>query len=130
MLLKIYRSFTYAFAGLWHAIRTERNLKIVILFILVGFIVATILQITLFEWLVLLIASGTVCSVELINTSLERFADAFERHAKKNDDPTHYHLMKATKDVAAAAALLSGSAASIAALVIFWPYVAVLIGYP
>lgn len=122
MLLKIYRSFTYALSGLWHATHTERNLKIVILVILGGFILAAILRIALWEWVVLLIASGTVCAVELINTSLERFADAFERHAKKNDDPTHYHLMKATKDIAAAAALVSGSAGIIAALIIFWPY--------
>jgi len=122
MLLKIYRSFTYAIAGLWHAIRTERNLKMVILFILGGFILAVILQIALWEWIILIIASGTVCAVELINTSLERFADAFEHHAKKIDDPTHYHLMKATKDVAAAAALVSGSAAIFAAIIIFWPY--------
>lgn len=129
MLLKIYRSFTYALSGLWHATRTERNLKMVMLFILGGFFLALILRITSWEWMILIIASGAVCSVELMNTSLERFADAFEHHAEKKNDPTHYHLMKATKDVAAAAALVSGSAASIAALIIFWPYVAVWIGY-
>jgi diacylglycerol kinase (ATP) len=133
MISRTLRSLSYSLEGLAYAIRTERNLKLVLLVFVLILCMSAYLQITPTEWAMILLAGGINIAIELINTAIERFVDAFENHAQKKGDPdstpvttghrrTHYNLMKATKDVAGAAALIAGTIGLIVVGIVFWPY--------
>ncbi len=98
-------SFLYALEGIAHALSTERNLKFFSIGYVGSLIIGWILQIDQGEWPFIVFAGGMFLAVELVNTALERLADAFHDHSLKQDD--HYHeSIKATKDIAAGASLV------------------------
>ncbi len=99
-------SFLFACNGLRHAIATERNLKLFAAGYVASIIVSLMLGISLVGWAFVLLSGGTFLAIELLNTAIEDFSDAFDTHTKKQDD-LHYQAIKATKDIAAAAALMS-----------------------
>lgn len=100
-------SLLYALEGLAHAFMTELNLKVFLLAYACSLVIAAFLRLTPLEWAVLLLSGGIFLTVELINTALERFTDAFDAHAKNQND-IHFEAIKATKDVAAGASLVAG----------------------
>ena len=65
----LYKSFGYAFEGIFHTIRRERNMQIhcaaVVLVILLG----CLLHISKAEWIVCLILFGMVMGLECVNTA-------------------------------------------------------------
>jgi diacylglycerol kinase len=104
---KTARSFGFAVSGLVHAVRHERNLKMFLLAHLIVLAIGLSMQITIIEWLVLLVFAGMFMVVELFNTALERLADTVD-DMEKDRKNGHYHPgIKMTKDVAAAAALIA-----------------------
>ncbi len=119
----ILRSLGHALEGLWHAFTTERNLirfACVYPFVL---ILAAVWGIAAWRWIALIAAGGMFMCVELINTSLERFVDAFDEYRRREFGSSHHHLgLKATKDVASAASLVSLSCVAIVIVIVFWPY--------
>ncbi len=124
MLSPYVRSVNYAAEGLWHAVTTERNLKLFALGVVVSFALATIFQLDPADWIIILVAGGMFIATELLNTSLERLSSAFYRHIEEAKD-THKHrpAMKHTKDVAAAAALVMAVTWAAVVLIVLWPYV-------
>jgi len=99
----IVASFNDAMYGLLFIIKKERNFRI---HLLMGFMViagALLLNIPLPEFLILLIAIGTVFSAEIINTAVEIVVDGFT-------DKYHAEAKKA-KDVAASAVFISSVSA-------------------
>jgi diacylglycerol kinase (ATP) len=83
------RSFGYAFRGLYRAARTERNLRIHIVFMayMYGFLLLPDwFSVTAVEWALLLLANALVVAAELFNTAIEAVVDLvtqgrFHRHA-------------------------------------------------
>ncbi len=113
-------SFTYAMIGIAYAFRQERNMVIhgVAAIIAVG--LAWFLQISRWEWGLLITTIFMVLIAETVNTAIEKVVDL---HIKD------YHpLAKAAKDLAAGAVLLSAIMAVIMAIIIFGPYFSGLIG--
>lgn len=127
MVLRYFESLYHALDGLWHAVATERNLKLFVAGYILTILGAAYFQFALWEWLTVLLAGGAFLAIELINTSLERFVDAFDEHVTHQHDTAHLIAMKNTKDIAAAAALVIGLTSVIIEVLLFYPYVRALI---
>ncbi|MCX7669331.1 MAG: diacylglycerol kinase family protein [Anaerolineae bacterium] len=107
------RSFSYAFAGLGYAIRTQRNLRIHLIIAVLVVVAAAILQVTAAEWAILLLTIGVVVSAELVNTVAELAVDLLTQE---------YHPMaKVAKDVGAAAVVTTAIAAVGVGVAVFGP---------
>jgi diacylglycerol kinase (ATP) len=105
------KAFTYAFSGIWTNVKSERNVKIDLVFGALAIIAAAILQLNVMEWAIILILIGCVLAAELFNTSLETLVDL----ACPKIDP----LAKKAKDTAAGAVLVLTIVAVVAGLVIY-----------
>ena len=110
---KLYKSFGYAFQGIFNTIFHERNMQIhctvTVLVVIFGFI----LHISLIEWLFCLVLFGLVLSLELVNTALEAVVDLVTEERKP--------LAKKAKDAAAGAVLIAAIMAAIIGGIIFFP---------
>ena len=110
---KLYKSFGYAFEGIFNTILHERNMQIhtavTVLVVIFGFI----LHISLMEWLFCLVLFGLVLSLELVNTAIEAVVDLVTEEKKP--------LAKKAKDAAAGAVLISAIMAAVIGGIIFFP---------
>lgn len=105
-MMHFVKSLSYALQGFVHAFWTELNLKLFLLLYLASLLAGLVFTLTTNQWMALLISGGTFLATELMNTALERLTDAFDDHIHKQDDQRYFSI-KATKDVAAAAALMT-----------------------
>ena len=110
-----YKSFVHAFDGVMAALKSERNMLVHFIMMILVITFGFIFDITRTEWLVCLILFALVISSELVNTAFEMLVDLCE--------PNQNPKAKFCKDVAAGAVLVSAVIAAIAGLIIFVPYV-------
>src|SRR5580658_356530 len=103
------RSFAFAGQGVWHVVRTQRNMRV---HLLVG-LAAVILRIGAADWACVLTVIGLVLTAETLNTVVEALVDL-------STDEFH-PLAKAAKDMAAGAVLLSSAAAVGVGVAVFLP---------
>ena len=92
-------SFNYAYEGVIHVLRTQRNLRIHFLIAVVVLTVAVVVGVTRFELIALLLAIAFVLIAEMINTAVEHTIDV----ATTSFDP----MAKLAKDIAAGAVLIA-----------------------
>ena len=118
------KSIGYALTGLLHAFRTERNFRLFVFGYSASLVLALLFRVDLDRLPIIILSGGAFLAIELINTALEHFADAFDDHTKKQED-LRYSTIKCTKDVAAGAALVSAVAWALTLFIIFWPYIRV-----
>ena len=111
---RLYKSFTYAFRGLFKTLREEQNLQIQSLVALVVLILGWYFKIKNGEWLVLVIVIGLVILMELINSAVERITDVLK--------PRLDSYVKEIKDIMAATVMLASTMAVVVGLIIFIPY--------
>jgi diacylglycerol kinase len=98
MIYKIISSFKNAFDGICYTINTQLNFRIEMLAVLVLIVTYFQLDITITEWMIVLMSLGFVLAAELINTALEVTCDLIS---------LKYNLqIKNIKDVAAGSVLL------------------------
>lgn len=107
-------SFKYALEGIWVALKDEPNLLIHLVITLLVILLGFYFNISLFEWLILVLTFGLVISLELTNTAIEEAVDSFT----ESEHPS----AKKAKDVAAGAVLIASITAVIIGLLIFLPY--------
>jgi len=110
---KIVNSFKYAIEGLVQSFKTERNMKIHILIMVLVIIVGIYFKINTYEWIICVILFGAVISAELFNTTIETVVDMIMPYKDKK--------AKLAKDVSAAAVLVLAIASIIVGLMIFMP---------
>ncbi len=111
-LMRLFRSFGYAWEGLVHAYKAERNIRIhIFIALFVGFL-AFLLEVSSSEWLIIMILIGGVISLELINTAIERTIDLI---TNKEFHP----LAKQAKDISAAAVFIFSLISGMIGLLIF-----------
>ena len=115
----LYKSFGYAFEGIFTCIRNERNIKIHCTVAILVVIAGTVLGITPTEWSICLTLFGLVIALELVNTAIESVVDLVTTERKP--------LAKAAKDTAAGAVLVAAIMAAIVGLIIFVPRIASLL---
>lgn len=107
-------SFKYALEGIWVALKDEPNLLIHLVITLLVILLGLYFNISLFEWLVLVLTFGLIISLELTNTAIEEAVDSFT----ESEHPS----AKKAKDVAAGAVLVASITAIIIGIFIFLPY--------
>jgi diacylglycerol kinase len=108
-----WRSFSFAGQGVWHVIRTQRNMRVHLLAALAAIAIGLILQIGAADWAALLAVIGLVLTAETLNTVVEALVDL-------STDEFH-PLAKAAKDMAAGAVLISSAAAVGVGIAVFLP---------
>ena len=114
----IYKSFGYAFSGIFTCIKKERNIKIHIAVSICVVIAGILLHISLMEWIACLILFGLIMALELVNTAIEATVDLVTEERKP--------LAKIAKDTAAGAVLIAAIFAAIIGLLIFVPKIIAL----
>ena len=88
----LYKSFGYAFEGIFTCIRNERNIKIHCTVAILVVIAGAVLGITPTEWCICLTLFGLVIALELVNTAIESVVDLVTTERKP--------LAKTAKDTA------------------------------
>ncbi len=116
----LYKSFRYAFEGIFHTIQKERNMQIHCCAAVLVVIFGLWLGLSREEWFVCLILFGMVMSLECVNTAVEAVVDlaTMQRHP----------LAKKAKDAAAGAVLIAAVFAAIIGLWIFLPKLLLRVG--
>ena len=109
----LYKSFGYAFQGIFNTIRTERNIKIHCAAAILVTIFGIWLQISKTEWMICFILFGLILALELVNTAVEATVDLFTEERKP--------LAKKAKDAAAGAVLSVAIFAAVIGILIFIP---------
>ena len=113
-LAKFMAGFVFAFSGLWHAIRTQVNMKVHITIAIIAIALGIVLHISAIEFALIFVAIAGVLITEMFNTVIELCVDLAS--------PSYHPLAKTAKDVAAGAVLLSAIMAIIIALFVFGPH--------
>lgn len=108
---RFFLSFRYAFEGLMTAFKRERNLKVHMIAAFLVVVFGFVFQLTISEWMILILTIAVVIIAELINTAIERTVDLVS--------PKYHPLAKEAKDIAAAACLISAVTSVIIGILLF-----------
>ncbi len=115
---KFFRGFKYAFSGLVAATKSECNMKFHLCATVCVVVAGFVFCISAAEWLAVLLCCGMVVGAEMLNTAIEKLADAIE--------PTKNERIKFVKDAAAGGVLACAIAAACVGLIIFVPKIIAL----
>ena len=116
--IPLLKAFKCAFAGIKHAIVTQRNFKIHLAVALMAIILSIMFKLDALEFSIVVICIFLVFSFELVNTAIESIVDLVS--------PEWNELAKHAKDCAAGAVLIVSIMSVIIALIIFLPKVLTL----
>jgi len=117
---RLYKSFTYAFRGLFKVFREEQNLRIQMLVGLAVVIISFFLSLSIIEWALIIISIATVLFMEVLNSAVERVADVLK--------PMISNYVKEIKDIMAAAVMLASLSAILVGLLVLGQKLAELVG--
>lgn len=107
------RSFAFAGQGVWHVVRTQRNMRVHLLAAAAAVAAGLVLRISAVDWACVLAAIGLVLTAEALNTVVEALVDLCT-------DEFH-PLAKIAKDAAAGAVLIASAAAAGVGIAVFLP---------
>lgn len=107
------RSFRHAWDGFLHVYKSQRNMRLHILFATLVGAACLVLGVSRIEVLMVSLAIAAVLASEVVNTVAESLTDLME--------PRYSELAKVTKDVAAAGVLLTSMFASLIGIIAFYP---------
>lgn len=114
-------SFQHAFAGLWYAVRTQRNARIHVSIAIIVVVLGLVLELGTSQWAILVLTIGFVVACELLNTVVEVVIDLVTEE---------YHpLAKQAKDLAAAAVLTSAIIAVAVGVLVLGPPLLTRLGW-
>lgn len=123
---KAMHSLGHAWEGLLHAFVRERNFRLFCIGYAILLSLGYFLRLSPAEWVAVLISGGIFLITELLNTALERLVDAVDELRKTEPSAVAYHTgLKATKDTAAAASLVSLIFFGCVAVIVFLPYIVI-----
>ena len=108
-------SFKNAFRGLFLLIKTERNFQIHSVALAAVLTLGLYFNISRGEWVILIITSAIVLSLEGLNSALEKLCDEVTLERKES--------IRNIKDVAASAVLIAALAAVLIGVLIFTPHI-------
>jgi diacylglycerol kinase len=111
---KFLAGFVYAFRGLWHALRTQRNAKVHVTIAIITIAMGIALRISTVEFAIVFVAITGVFMAELFNTVFELCVDLAS--------PEYHPLAKVAKDMAAGGVLLSAMLSIVIGLLVFGPH--------
>lgn len=105
------RSFGYAIEGFVTAVKTERNIKVMLAMGVCAVVCGLVFQIDLLSWCLVALCVGLVLFAELVNTAIEAVVDL----ATQEFQP----LAKRAKDIAAASVYTLSITAAIVGIIVF-----------
>jgi diacylglycerol kinase len=108
------RSFVFAGGGLWHTLRTQRNMRVHAALAIVAVALGVVVHLAPVEWALVCVAITGVVITEMFNTVIEAIVDLVS--------PQPHPLAKVAKDVAAGAVLLNAILAVAIALFVYLPH--------
>ena len=111
------RSFKDAFNGLFYILKTQANFRIQVFLGILAIAAGMLLNISMIEWCLIVLAIGLVLGAEAINSSIEFLCDKMEINYNES--------IKRVKDSAAAAVLIVSISAFIMGCIIFLPKIMV-----
>jgi len=115
-LRKFIKSFSYAVAGIFYSLRTQRNMRIHFAAALLVFGLALYLRISSSDLLFLIFSITLVIMAEMFNTAVEAVVNLYVQK---------YHpLARIAKDVSAGAVLVAALNSIVVAYVIIYPRLA------
>jgi diacylglycerol kinase (ATP) len=114
------RSLGHALDGLALLLRSQPNAWIHAVATVLVVALGSLLQVSAYEWLWLLLAMALVWMAEAFNTALERLADAVSHE--------QHPLIGQAKDLAAGAVLVAALAAAVIGMLILGPRLLHLLG--
>lgn len=117
-LIRLVKSFSYAFRGLFKTFREEQNLQVQSIIGIIIIIFGFYFKIEPIEWCFIISVIFLVVLMEMINSAIERVADALK--------PRIHAYVKELKDIMAATVMLSAILAIVVGLIIFIPYIKTL----
>jgi len=106
-------SFKHAFAGLKSLLFLEHNSRVHTILAILAITLGVVLNISLVEWLIIVVVIGLVFVTELLNSAIENLSDVITRDFNER--------IKRSKDYSAAAVLVSSFVALVAGVLIFGP---------
>lgn len=110
----LFVSFKYAWAGIAYAFQTQRNFRIHVSIGTLATCLGVFLHLSPVEIAVIVLTSGLVLVMELLNTAIESVVDLTVKQA-------YHELAKIAKDCAAGAVLISAIAAVLVAGALLLP---------
>lgn len=90
-----WRSFGFALQGFRFAVRSERNIKVMLSGFAAAVVMGFIVSLSPMQWAIVLLCCGVVIMAELFNTAIETIVDLVS--------PEYHMLAGRAKDIAAAA---------------------------
>lgn len=109
------KSFRDALRGLKRVFQSEQNFRLQLISGLTAIAGGLYFHLRNWEMVVIILLSGWVLTMELLNTTFEYFCDLLK--------PRLHHYVEVLKDVSAAAVFVSSLSALIIGLMIFLPHV-------
>lgn len=110
---KLTKSFKYAFAGIISAFKSERNMKIHFIIMMIVIVLGFVYKISVNEWKECIFCFGLVIGTEMINTAIEVNTDLAM--------PNISDKAKIAKDISAGAVLVIAIMSVVIGLIIFLP---------
>jgi diacylglycerol kinase len=105
------RSFLFAMQGFRMALKTERNIKVMLLGLVFAVTMGIVLQIDLLSWAIILLCCGVVIAAELLNTAIETVVDLVS--------PEYHPLAGRAKDISAGAVWSLCVIVALVAIIVF-----------
>ncbi len=105
------RSFLFAIQGFRTAVRSERNIKVMLAAGACAIVAGLIVQLDALSWAIVLLCCGVVISAELVNTAIETTIDLVS--------PEFHPLAGRAKDIAAAAVWVLATIVAIVGIIVF-----------
>lgn len=107
------KSIGHAMHGLRVAFASEKNLRIQFVFAAICIGLGFLCRVSPDDWRWIILSIGLVLAAELVNTAFEHLCDVVQ--------PGPHHSVKAAKDIAAGAVLMTSMAAAGIGALIFLP---------
>ena len=105
------RSFLFAVQGFRTALRTERNIKIMIVGGVFAIATGVVIGLDMLSWAIVILCCGVVLAVELLNTAIETVVDLVS--------PEYHPLAGRAKDISAGATWSLCVAVAIVGIIVF-----------
>jgi len=106
-------SIKYALCGIKYVFESQRNIRVQLIIMIITYITGYFFNISSTEWLILILISSMVLTLEIINTALEEVVNLVTEEYRKT--------AKHAKDTAAGAVLTASFFAIVVGLIIFIP---------
>lgn len=100
-------------AGIEYTLKTQRNLRIQIVFAILAIFLAFVLKLNAIEWMILWLVIGSVLFAEMVNTAIEIMLDLYTQDFNET--------VKIAKDIASGAVLISSIVSVIVGGILFLP---------